>query len=411
MRYRSSRYRLPDPAVAIALLLCIAPILAVSGAWWSRSTRTNGGSENNNNNIAEEDPSSKHIIALTSCHGFVGRRLVDSLLKIYPHGSIRCLVHDTAAARSIEHHLTIDRGLESVHYVDYASSDTRQLQAALRGVKSVYVNTPPTANVLPMRENIAWALSHNAHTIQHVVLLSEPIEMTFYGFSDYWDHHKAGVDALERTGLPLTTLHPSWFMDSFPAIVGNDLFQRVGSNPASYSAVDDVAAVAARILVEGPSQHAWKRYTLINEVMTGAEIAAVMSEATGRSIRYEPITIEEFWRGMISHDSIHEKEAEGYARAMKLNNDGYHHDGDLGQLRLLLGREPRTALEVFRGLLPYFNSHDGIQGNEPTEPTVPHGNAPNASIMRGKESEVGGDDTLAVPNSDGKVLGGRRSEI
>lgn len=404
MRYRSLIYRLPAPAAAITLLLCIAPIIAVSGAWWSRSTGAKDGSDNN---IAGEDPSPKHIIALTSCHGFVGRRLVDSLLRLYPHGSIRCLVHDTASARSMEHHLTTDRGLESVYYVDYANPDTRHLQAALSGVKSVYVNTPPSANVLAMRENIARALSHNARTVQHVVLLSEPIEMTFYGFSDYWDHHKAGVDALERTGLPLTTLHPSWFMDSFPAIVGNDLFQRVGNNPASYSAVDDVAAVAARILVEGPGQHAWKRYTLINEVLTGAEIAAVMSEATGRSIQYEPITIEEFWRGMISHDTIHEKEAEGYARAMKLNNDGHHHDGDLGQLRLLLRREPRTALEVFRGLLPYFNSHDGIQGNEPT---VPYGNAPNASMMRREEAEEG-DDRLAMPNSDGKVVGGRRSEI
>jgi len=92
---------------------------------------------------------------------------------------------------------------------------------------------------------------------------------------------------IEASGIAWTHLHPNMFMDgmlnvspptggSFPVYWGE---QRVG-----YIAIEDIAAVTAKVLRDGPEQHASKNYYLSTEAMNGPELAAILSEVLGRPI-------------------------------------------------------------------------------------------------------------------------------
>src|SRR5882757_5719002 len=55
-----------------------------------------------------------------------------------------------------------------------------------------------------------------------------------------------------------------------------------GRQPVGWVASDDIAAVAAKVLAEGPERHAGKNYYLSTDVLNGNEVAGVLSRATDR---------------------------------------------------------------------------------------------------------------------------------
>jgi NAD(P)H dehydrogenase (quinone) len=59
----------------------------------------------------------------------------------------------------------------------------------------------------------------------------------------------------------------------------------MGDKRVGWVAGDDIAAVAAKVLAEGPGCHAGKNYFLSTDVLNGTEIAGVLSRATDRTIR------------------------------------------------------------------------------------------------------------------------------
>ena len=50
-------------------------------------------------------------------------------------------------------------------------------------------------------------------------------------------------------------------------------------------AAADIAAVAAKVLKEGPKKHNRQNYWLSTEVLDGPQVAAVLSDVTGRDIK------------------------------------------------------------------------------------------------------------------------------
>jgi len=344
--------------ILVALIVILSQFVNIAEGQDASSTSSggdNGSNDDTDCDVPTQYRSHGPIIAVTSCTGFVGSRVVRSLRRAgVSSGDIRCLVH-----RGTTKNVNSLADLEDVRYVDFM--DTSSVAEALRGTSMIYVNTPQSDNVLAMRSNIAHAI-HEAGGIRHIVALGEPADVSWYGLSKYWDDHRSGLSELERLGIPLTILQPSWFLDLFPGIVAHDKFQRVGTKPSPYSSVDDVADVTAAILRDGPIKHGWKRYSLINALLTGDEIAQAMTEARGGiTTTYVPITLDDFWHGMVDHVHTGEVAAEGFTKAMGMNDAGAYSRDDLGQLRLLLGRRPREAVEVFSDMRHFFNRADRQQ--------------------------------------------------
>ena len=58
----------------------------------------------------------------------------------------------------------------------------------------------------------------------------------------------------------------------------------MGDKRVGWIAGEDLAAVAATVLADGPAAHAGQNYFLSTEVLNGVEAAAILSEALGRQI-------------------------------------------------------------------------------------------------------------------------------
>lgn len=97
---------------------------------------------------------------------------------------------------------------------------------------------------------------------------------------------------LERSGLAYTVLRPNWFMQNFHnfwlhSILAEGLIKLpVGNAKGSFIDTRDIAAVAAAVL--GNSAYDGHAYNLTGaEALDHDQVAALLSEASGRTIRYQ----------------------------------------------------------------------------------------------------------------------------
>ena len=133
-------------------------------------------------------------------------------------------------------------------------------------------------------------------------------------------------NALIASGLRHTLLRNNAYMQNFlmmaPGIAKTNSFSTAsGDGRVGHVDVRDVAAVAAEI-VASPSAHAGKTYWPTGpEVLSGTEVAAVLSKVLGRTITFHPITFEEQKRAMINV-GLPETVAEDNASAVALMADG-----------------------------------------------------------------------------------------
>ena len=139
-------------------------------------------------------------------------------------------------------------------------------------------------------------------------------------------NHAEIENALIASGLGYTLLRNNAYMQNFlmmaPGIVKANSFSiATGDGRIGHVDVRDVAAVAAEIAAS-PSAHAGKTYWPTGpEVLSGTEVAAVVSKAIGRTITFHPITFEGQKQAMLDV-GLPEAVADDNARAVALMADG-----------------------------------------------------------------------------------------
>lgn len=164
--------------------------------------------------------------------------------------------------------------------------------------------------------------------------------------------HKLRVEErLFESGLTFTILQPAIYMQNLLAQLDTVLTQ--GRYPVPYAAatrlsfvdLEDVAAVAARVLTD--ADHAGASYELIGSPpLTQTEVAAILSQQIGRTVRVEVLDREQ-WRRQAQAAGLGD-----YAIDTLLRMFHYYEScgftGSPGVLRWLLGREP-ASLATFIG--------------------------------------------------------------
>jgi NAD(P)H dehydrogenase (quinone) len=85
---------------------------------------------------------------------------------------------------------------------------------------------------------------------------------------------------------------------------------------------DDIAAVAAKVLAQGPGSHAGKNYYLSTDVLNGTEIAGVLSRAPDRTIRALIMTPDDLAVGVASGQVVVPGNIEANYAASILNGRG-----------------------------------------------------------------------------------------
>lgn len=193
------------------------------------------------------------------------------------------------------------------------------IDAAMEGASSVVLVTAPV-----VRQELNVIDSAVRAGVEHIVKITtkastdSPIARR---------RNQAEIEnALIASGLGYTLLRNNAYMQNFlmmaPGIAkGNSFSTASGDGRVGHVDMRDVAAVAAEIAAS-PSAHAGKTYWPTGpEVLSGTEVAAVLSRVLGRTIRFRPITFEEQKQAMINV-GLPEAVADDNALAVALMADG-----------------------------------------------------------------------------------------
>lgn len=167
--------------------------------------------------------------------------------------------------------------------------------------------------------------------------------------------HYPTEQKLKSSGLDWTILRHSLYaetlLDDLDRTLASGLFRRPGgATPASFIARDDLGRSAAHVLAE--DGHAGRTYSeTMTSALTGDQIAAALSEAAGRPIRYEPMPSAawpEYFAAVLGLPASMLGSAEHTMRALE--------EGELDlattDYETVTGRPPTTIEEFLRTRVP-----------------------------------------------------------
>ena len=268
-------------------------------------------------------------ILVTTPSGKVGRELVEIL-------NVRGVAL-RLGAHSVERTRQAYPGLEVVR-LDYG--DAASVLAAVRGVDAVYLASPGDFPAEPEKRLIDVAKTGSVKKI--VKLSAMGVEATDVPLRQVEKH-------LEGSGLAYAILRPTWFMQNFStahaaAIRAGTLAEPAATAKTAFIDARDIAEVAAAALT-GPG-HDGRAYTLTGpELLDRNDVVAAISKEIGRTVKYLPVTDEQFRaavKGALSPSYV-ELLSSLYAGARA----GYT-ERKTDDVEKLLGRAPRSFAQFVR---------------------------------------------------------------
>jgi uncharacterized protein YbjT (DUF2867 family) len=203
---------------------------------------------------------------------------------------VRALVRDTAKAQR----LTDIPGVK-VYTGDMAERET--LKAALEGVERAMLIS--SANDRMVETQCTFIDACKQAGVQHVIKFSGEESQNGYDPQRFrfTREHEQIEDYLESAGLQWTHLRPSQFMQVYlreAAAIRQTGELRLPLENIQMSPVDlrDVAKIGAALLAKGGYQGQSLRVTG-PQALSMADIAGIISNSTGKTIRYVPVSWDE----------------------------------------------------------------------------------------------------------------------
>ncbi|GAA1578416.1 MULTISPECIES: SDR family oxidoreductase [Kribbella] len=226
------------------------------------------------------------MIGITGATGQLGSRIVARLTGV----PLRLIVRDPARAPE----------LPDVSVAQAAYGEHPELLSALDGVDVLMLlsATESADRVELHKATVDAAVAAGVRRIVYTSFVGAAPGATFTFARDHWHTE----EHIRSTGVDFTFLRDSLYLDLIPGFVGADGVIRGPAGDGRVAAVarDDVAAAAASVLVS--SEHSGATYDLTGpSAFTLAEAAAVLTEASGRPVRYEPETLDEAYRSRESY--------------------------------------------------------------------------------------------------------------
>jgi uncharacterized protein YbjT (DUF2867 family) len=213
---------------------------------------------------------------------------------------------------------------------------------ALDGVASVYLTYYPDLAVTGAVEAVAsFADQAVQRGVSKLVLLSGRGE----------PEAERAEQAVRRSGAELTILRCTWFMQNFSEdymlehVLSGEIRLPAGDVPTPFLDADDIADVAVAALTG--DRHMGQLYELTGpRSLTFAEVAAEIAAATGRDIRYVPISLEEHAAEAAEH-GVPPEVVDLLTYLFSEVVDG-RNASSTDDVRRALGREPRDFSDYAR---------------------------------------------------------------
>jgi uncharacterized protein YbjT (DUF2867 family) len=267
------------------------------------------------------------MIIVTSPTGNIGRHVVKHLLAL--KAPMRLVVRD---ARRLSADIR-----DQVEVVEGSHGKAATVDRAFEGADAVFWLAPVDTSVTLEQAYLEFTRPASEALRRHAV--PRVVSVTALGRGTDWQD-KAGLvtasirmeDLLMATGSHFRGLAMPSFMDNVlrqaPAI--RDLGVLSGTidpdmkSPAT--ATCDIGAVAARLLVDDVWTGQENMPVLGPEDLSPKEMAALISEALGREVRYEQISLESF-RAQLLAQGVSPSFAAGYVDMMRAKGEGMDNAG------------------------------------------------------------------------------------
>jgi uncharacterized protein YbjT (DUF2867 family) len=233
------------------------------------------------------------MILLTGATGTAGSSIAKEFVE--QRVPVRILVRDKTKARQFEN-------IPTVEIVEGDMSAPNSLAHALDGVDRALMISAPVMDMVDTQRRFIDA--SKAAGVRHVIKFSgldaRPDTTFPFGLM-----HLEIEKYLEASGLAWTQLRPTGFMQEYlreaPSIVKDGaLYLALGDTRLNPIDVRDVAKVGFLLLRDGG--HEGERIPMTGpEAVTMADITERISRATGRTVRYVPISAEQRRQALIAH--------------------------------------------------------------------------------------------------------------
>jgi len=189
---------------------------------------------------------------------------------------------------------------EGRHAVYLDLDDARTFPEALAGIDRLYLMTGYTVEMVHQSKTIVDAAAESG--VRFIVHLG------VFGNGTSTDPHFAWHEMVERyiegSGVAWCHVHPHFFMENlltrYP-LLNERLVWFMGEKRVGWIANDDLAAVVAKVLAEGPARHAGQNYWLSTEAMNGVETARTLMQGLGRDIACDVKTPDDLIALLASH--------------------------------------------------------------------------------------------------------------
>ncbi|WP_331744219.1 NmrA family NAD(P)-binding protein (plasmid) [Streptomyces sp. NBC_01136] len=186
----------------------------------------------------------------------------------------------------------IKEGKEAVR-IDLDDPDT--FPAALEGIDRLFVMTGYTSAMNQQTKSLVDAAEDAG--------VSFLVHLGVFSDGRSTDPHFAWHELVERyiagSKVAWANVHPHVFMENLLGINrlrDGQMVWPMGDKQVGWIANDDIAAVVAKVLAEGPQTHAGKVYELSADLLNGAEVAEVLSAALGQEIPALVMTPDDLMR-------------------------------------------------------------------------------------------------------------------
>ncbi|RJO76626.1 SDR family oxidoreductase [Nocardia panacis] len=280
-------------------------------------------------------------IAVTGAGGHLGRLVVEALLRDGVTGVI-AVVRDPRKVADLA-----ARGVE-IRQADYG--DAAALDRALAGVDRVLLISGSEMGArIAQHTNVIRAAERAGVSLLAYTSIPKALENPLLLAQE----HRGTEEVLANSTVPHAILRNSWYWENYTGGLAHVVETGVlpgaaGSGRVAGAARADYADAAAKVLTtEG---HAGRVYELGgDERLTHAEIAAQISRAAGKEVRYQDLSQADYQAGLRAA-GIPDGYAEVLADADYRIRTGIL-DVDSGDLQKLLGRPSTPAVEVFRAAL------------------------------------------------------------
>lgn len=283
-------------------------------------------------------------ILVTGATGQLGKEVVNQLLNKTNASNLAVMVRDASKAEELK-----TKGVE-IRTGDY--NDYPSLVGAFKGIDKLYfVSGSDHLSRIPQHENVVKAAKEAG--VKHVVYTSaqRKNDSDSSPVAIINEAHIKTENWLKESGMTYTILKHAIYLDMVPAFLGEQILETgvaylpAGEGKVAFTLRADMAEVAAVILTS--AGHENKIYEITNEkAVSFSEIAADISQLTGKSIVYVSPSQEEYFQTLSAArvPIDYAKLFAGFAEAFKQQELGLTNN----TIETLIGRKPVSVAQFLK---------------------------------------------------------------